>query len=118
MNTLMTLDDGSLYDYTRSRVIRPLYARHERRIETGQQLRASLRAGPYAWPGGYSVIYVTSDGNLLCHRCVTKELRATLYSIRDDIDDAWRIVGTMLDNEIDDPCNCDNCDGTIVSEDE
>ena len=31
---------------------------------------------PYAWPGGYPIVYVDERGKLLCPECATHELWA------------------------------------------
>lgn len=32
-----------------------------------------IRESGHAWPGGYAMALVTSDGGELCHSCVVKE---------------------------------------------
>ena len=34
-----------------------------------KRLKEAVRTG-YAWPGGYELVYVTTDGSLLCNDCV------------------------------------------------
>lgn len=78
------------------KIIRKYYAWHYTVIENRRQLRASLRAGQWAWPGGYEVIYIDAGGQLLCHKCVIEN-----YG-RD------AIVGTCLDCELDEGV-CSDC---------
>lgn len=47
---------------------------------------------PYAWPGGYEIVFVTDDGEILCHDCVRSNWRGVLDSTKHDINDGWRIV--------------------------
>ena len=85
---------------------------HHRNIETGCQLRESLRAGPYAWPGGYALYYVVNDGAALCPACVRDNARLILRSIRERACDGWRVVGSGLVEELCDDMpgyQCDNC---------
>ncbi len=39
------------------------------------EIKTALRAGPYAWPGGYPVYFVTSDGAALSFDAVKQEWR-------------------------------------------
>lgn len=97
--------DGSLSDTRKpgwsTRPLRPLYSRHCRKISTGAELRACLRAGEWTWPGGYSGFFVTSDGGTLSFDTVRKELRSIIWSIRHKARDGWRIIG------MDTVANCD-----------
>jgi len=34
-------------------------------IDNTKQLKAAIRSGPYAWPGGYTIIFFTLDGSAL-----------------------------------------------------
>ena len=73
--------------------LRENYARHVSRIETGADLRACLRAGPYAWPGGYPVYFFTSDGSALSFDAVRDNLSSVIWSIRNQVCDDWRVIG-------------------------
>ena len=50
----------------------------------------------YAWPGGYQMIYITSDGAVLCPDCANGE-NGSRARTKDGTDDAphdgWRIDG-------------------------
>ena len=109
---LTVLCDGSLHD-TRTpgwanRPLRPLYSRHVRTIETGADVRACLRAGPYSWPGGYACFFVTSDGASLSFEAVRKHLRSVVWSIRNRCSDGWRIIGMESTANIDGTVYCDH----------
>lgn len=52
---------------------------------------------PYAWPGGYEIVFITNDGEILCHDCVRINWREVCDSTMHRIDDGWRIVGTMME---------------------
>jgi len=54
--------------------ILPYYRQHFAQITTTGQLKAMLRDGPYAWPGGYPLFFVTSDGGALSFQTVQDEL--------------------------------------------
>ena len=50
----------------------------------------------YAWPGGYPILYVTSDGDVLCPECANGgngSLARTENDPDDCPNDGWHIVG-------------------------
>lgn len=89
---------GELYDTRRpdwaSHPLRPVYARTMRSIRAGADLRATLRAGPRAWPGGYPIVLITSDGEMVSPAALLKD-RSALYQALYDIRHKMhgRIVG-------------------------
>lgn len=109
MTRFFTSDAGALVRHADCETVRPLFARHSRDIGTGPELRASLRAGGYAWPGGYALAYIAGDGGTLCPDCVRAELYQCIYSLRHDIRDGWRIAGMISAAESDSECTCDHC---------
>lgn len=60
------------------------------------ELKNNIRH-PYAWPGGYEIVFVTNDGEILCHDCVRSNFREVIYSTKNHVDDGWRIVGYMTE---------------------
>lgn len=77
-------------------------ARHHRRITTGREFRETLRAGPYAWPGGYQVFLYMSDGDEICFECARKNAEEILYAIRNPhivSNDGWRVTGSDINWE-------------------
>lgn len=72
------------------------------------------RANAYAWPGGYPVYYVTTNGAALCPECVTKERAQILRSTHERSHDGWAIEGTDVNYE-DASLYCDHCDTRIPS---
>lgn len=91
---LHTSFDGSLLrtDSARTIILRENYSRHHREIKTVADLKATLRAGAYAWPGGYPLAYFTSDGAVLAPGTVRECLGEVIHSIRHNCDDGWRVV--------------------------
>ena len=79
--------------------IRADYCQSHSRIETVSALKATLRAGSYAWPGGYPMYFVTSDGAALLFETVREELHNIIDSIRRGVDDGWRVVATDINWE-------------------
>jgi len=74
-------------------VVRERYSHTYREIRTGAQLRATLRAGPYVWPGGYPLFFLLSDGACASFAAVRANLPQCTRAIRDRSHDGWRIVG-------------------------
>lgn len=93
--------DGGLYDTRKAgwekQAIRVDYSRAHKDIDSTAKLKATLRAGAFAWPGGYRVVYYTSDSALLCTDCVKKHLRSVLWSIRNKCSDGWKVVSCGIE---------------------
>jgi hypothetical protein len=84
---------------------------------TAQELKVYFRKGkamPYAWPGGYPLFYLCSDGGVLCPSCVTKERAQIFRSTHEHSRDGWAI--TAVDANWEDPFMlCDHCGKRIES---
>lgn len=95
--------DGALYDTRVSNwsahPLRPVYCRTFAKIANTQELRATLRAGPYAWPGGYQMYFIANDGAALSFESVRENYYQCAYSIRNKINDGWRIVACDINYE-------------------
>jgi len=77
-------------------------------INTVGDFRRAIRNGAYAWPGGYPLYFVTSDGGALSFKAAKAERRLILASIAYGQDDGWRVVGEDINWE-----DCDLiCDHT------
>lgn len=63
-----------------------------REIDETWQLLATLRNGKYAWPGGYPLYFLASDGETLSFEAVREELESVLCSIHHGLNDGWRVV--------------------------
>ena len=96
--------DGHLYDtrvpdWHHKSPLRSDYCRtHEVIIDTAR-LKATLRAGAYAWPGGYPLYFITDDGAALSFQTVRDNLRTILDSVRWEIRDGWRVIGCAVNWE-------------------
>lgn len=112
--------DGGLYDTRKINwhafpPLRPNYKKHPRTVNSTGDLKASLRVGDYAWPGGYEIVYITSDGALLCGDCVRKNIRSCFWSLRANCSDGWEISGVRMEavsaeNSSEDcRSRCENC---------
>lgn len=111
--------DGGLYDtrqpgWHKSPAIRPRYALINRNCrDDTQAIRAAIRQG-YAWPGGYALFGITTDGAAICIDCMKKEYRQISYSARHRVNDGWRIAAIECAANCDGPVNCDQCSKSIV----
>lgn len=69
-------------------------------IKTVSDFRKAYRSGPFAWPGGYPLYFVTADGAALSWQAA-KECRGEIVRAigRDDTRSGWRIVGVAVNYE-------------------
>ena len=95
--------DAGLYDTRRDNwtdaPIRPVFSSHFREIKTPAEMKATIRAGEFAWPGMYQLYFVTSDGGALSFASARKNLRSILDSIKTQSGDGWRVVGCQVNYE-------------------
>ncbi len=68
----------------------------------------------YAWPGGYPLFLITSDGGALCMNCGKKEYKNIAYAIRHDLSDGWNVIAFDINWE-DLELTCDHCNTPIES---
>ena len=62
--------------------------------------RRDYRCGPYAWPGGYPLYFVTADGCALSFAAAKSERRNVLEAIAGgQLTDGWRVVGVDVNYE-------------------
>ena len=100
---MISESDGNLYD-TRiegwaDKPIRTNYSYTHSKIESVSDLKAVLRAGPYAWPGGYPLYFITNDGSALSFESVRENLVSIFDSIKSETNDGWRIVSCQINYE-------------------
>lgn len=67
----------------------------------------------FAWPGGYSILYILADGALLCADCANGENDSCASPESDD--PQWRIVGSLVHWE-EPPEQCAHCNAELESE--
>ena len=80
-----------------------------------KEFAAALRQGPYAWPGGYAVIFLACDGESICYKCAHKNRHQICESIREHSHDGWRLEGAFINYE--DPDDyCANCNEHLEPE--
>lgn len=109
---------GELYD-TRDdnwfkTPLRLNYCRAHRKIKTVSDLKATLRNGRYAWPGGYPLFFITSDGAALSFDTARSEFRLIADSIQSELDDGWRIIACEINYE-DSSLFCEHSGAAIES---
>jgi len=95
-NSLHTFE-GDLY--RENEIIRTNYDRGHRSIESVADLKSALRHGRFAWPGGYPLYFLTSDGAALSFKTAREEFASVCDSIRRGLDDGWRVVATEINYE-------------------
>ncbi len=88
--------NGALYDtrkpnWFKNKPLRSNYSRGHVKITSLLDLKASLRNGPYCWPGGYEIVYITNCGEILCSACVKKEFKQIAYDFLNNCDTGWHI---------------------------
>lgn len=67
---------------------------------TLQEIKSQLRSGPYAWPGGYPVYFVTSDGAALSVAAVRTAWRNVVSAhLANDKRCGWHIAGADINWE-------------------
>lgn len=83
-------------------------------INSISDFRAAMRNGAYAWPGGYPLYFVTSDGAALSFDAVKAERRNILDSIAHRLSDGWCVIGMDINWE-DASLYCDHTGKRIES---
>jgi hypothetical protein len=64
------------------------------------EIKGRLRAGAYAWPGGYPIYFVTSDGAALSFGAVRKEWRNVVSAhLTNDIRSGWHVAACDINYE-------------------
>jgi len=81
---------------------------------TTRELKQTLRAGPFAWPGGYPIFFITSDGAALSFEAVRAEFKPIVHAMRQGLDDGWRVIAAEINWE-DAQLTCDHTNQRIPS---
>lgn len=76
--------------------------------------RRDIRTGPYAWPGGYPLFFITSDGCALSFAAAKSERRNILEAIATHSSDGWRVEACVANWE-DSALYCDHTGKRIES---
>ena len=83
------------------------------KINNTKELKDALRAGPYAWPGGYNTYFIAADCEPLCHECVRNNFKQVVYeTYHPRAFDMFRVVGQEINYE-DQHLHCAHCEKQI-----
>lgn len=96
-NHLFVADSGEMFD---TRItnwactpLRANYRRTHHNIATVEDLKATLRNGAYAWPGGYPLYFITADGAALSFATVRAEFRLIAEAVASNNKrGGWRVI--------------------------
>jgi hypothetical protein len=83
-------------------------------INSISDFRRAIRNGPYAWPGGYPLYFIMSDGGALSFKAAKAERRGVLEALRDNSGNGWRPVAVEINWE-DAELYCDHTNERIES---
>lgn len=84
-------------------------------INTPADLARALNQGPYAWPGGYPLFFITSDGAALSFDSAKSEAKLICQAIRDnDTRCGWHVCAVDVNWE-DPALYCDHSGKRIES---
>jgi hypothetical protein len=101
-----------------SKPIRRNYRMAHREIRTVADFKATLRHGPYAWPGGYPLYLLCADGGALHFKCARENAKRIIAAIADRPkgyrDQQWECVACDVNYE-DNELTCDQCGTRIES---
>lgn len=59
------------------------------------EVKKAIR-NPYAWPGGYPVYTLLSDGELLCPECARQNYSEIVSDTKGGINGRWSASGSMI----------------------
>lgn len=69
---------------------------------------------PYAWPGGYPLYALMSDGEAICKHCAKSDYPLILSSTKDDDKRGWTVMAVDVNWE-DNELYCSHCGEQIES---
>jgi len=77
---------------------------------TLDQFNKAIKAGAYAWPGGYAVLFLCKDSGVICFDCARKEQELIRSAIREPEyrDHQWQVVASFINWE-DPALVCEHC---------
>lgn len=117
----MVGSDGALYDTRQAdwsaNPVRKDYAVTRRTIETVADVKATLRAGEYTFPGAYRLAFIACDGGLLSYDAVLDNLHEVFSSISGDIRDGWKLEAVTIVDEMEGQITCDHTNEVLKESD-
>jgi len=84
------------------------------KITNTTDLKNAIRSGAYTFPGCYPLFFITSDGAALSFDSVKENFRLVLWSVKNQVNDGWRVVGCDANWE-DGELTCDHSGERIES---
>lgn len=100
--------NGDLVDLNSRTTIRKGFQLSHSRIKDTHDLRATLRAGEFTWPGGYRLAFLTRDGGILSFDAVRDNYRLVSDSIRTECNDGWWVDACDMLEGYEYPIYCDH----------
>lgn len=98
--------------------LRKAFMRHHSIVKTAAEFKATLRAGAYAWPGGYPLYFIMADCEPMHFKCARENAKeiisAMLDSRRPYHGRQWECVACDINYE-DSDMYCAQCNGKIES---
>jgi len=96
-------EGGELFDTRKTNwtahPIRRNYSISRRELNTVADVKAALRAGEFAWPGGYQMFFITADGAPLSFQTVRAEFHHIVWDIRNKCSTGWRVCAVDINYE-------------------
>ncbi|QJI53030.1 hypothetical protein XccvBFoX4_gp76 [Xanthomonas phage FoX4] len=86
--------------------------------ETPMGAARYVRRERYAFPGGYALALLTTDGGLLCPDCVSSEFRQVSWEHRNKTNGGFRPSGLVCGADTDVEMRCDHCGKVMQQESE
>jgi hypothetical protein len=105
--------EGNVYRNDNLQLVRKDVAKHYRQIDSINKLKSCLRAGEYTSVGMYRLFFITSDGACLSFSSVLDNLVEIYYSMMNDINDGWKIIGLSSVEECEEEVYCDHSNELI-----
>lgn len=112
MSKIMTNCQGDLVSTRNGHVIRSNYCYHHVTIKNSHDLRATIRAGKYTFPGGYPLYLISKDTAPICFDCTKKDYEHFADAQREL--SSLRIVSCAINYE-DEHLYCEHCNSKIES---
>lgn len=111
-NDFMVGVDGGLYNtnvknWADCEPLRPDFCKHKLECYTLNDVKASLRAGEFTFPGGYRLAFITSDAACLSFDAVKNNWHSVVWDWINEASTGWRVVGLMNVDELDESLYCD-----------
>ena len=64
-----------------------------------KDLKTQIRSGQFAWPGGYPLYFLTSEGDTLSFEAVRENFATIVSAMRSRSNDGWCIIACAVNWE-------------------